>query len=398
MWKDVEEYCHNCSRCLLAKANHPKVRTFPANIVASQPLEMIAVDFTILEKAADGRENVLVITDVFSKFVQAFPTPDQKASTTAKILIEKWFYTYGVPKRLHSDQGRNFEGELLKQLCKIYGVEKSRTTPYHPEGNGQCERFNRTLHDLLRTLPPEKKRKWPQHLPQLLFAYNTTEHSSTGYSPHELMFGQKPNLPIDFLLGTTVHETSGCMNDWIAEHHTRLTAAYVHAKDQLKLAADRRNEQMAPNVKEIWSPGTLVLKRSHPPGRNKIQDFWDRTVFEVVHCLDDKGKVYKIRPLNQPGPEKNVNRAELKPYPHSRLALPESPLSKQLSPPCDSEGTSMLEEESEMGSVILVNMPLVTPQLLSEPNAPPHVPEPQVTVPVQPSPSSSPPSQVRRSN
>ncbi|KAJ8373319.1 hypothetical protein AAFF_G00266220 [Aldrovandia affinis] len=65
---------------------------------------------------------------------QAFPTPDQRASTVARILTEKWFYTYGIPKRIHSDQGRSFEGDLLKRLCQMYGIEKSRTTPYHPEG------------------------------------------------------------------------------------------------------------------------------------------------------------------------------------------------------------------------------------------------------------------------
>ena len=116
---------------------------------------------SILERDSDGHENVLVVTDVFSKFTQAYPDSDQKAHTVAHLLTERWFYLYGILKRIHSDQGRCFEGQLLRNLCKLYGVEKSRTTPYHPAGNGQCERFNRTLHNLLRTLPPERKRKWP---------------------------------------------------------------------------------------------------------------------------------------------------------------------------------------------------------------------------------------------
>lgn len=159
MGSDIEKYCRECGRCTLAKAVQRKVCTFRGTLTASKPLEVLAIDFTTLDKASDGRENVLVVTDVFSKFSQAYPTSDQRASPVARVLTDKWFYIYGVPKRIHSDQGRSFEGDLLKRLCHLYGIEKSRTTPYHPEGNGQCERFNRTLHDLLRTLPQEKKKK-----------------------------------------------------------------------------------------------------------------------------------------------------------------------------------------------------------------------------------------------
>lgn len=104
MGNDIEQYCRECNCCTLAKAVQP--------------------------------------TDVFSKFSQAYPTPDQHSSTVACVLTEKWFYIYGVPKRIHSNEGKSFEGELMKRLCHLYEVEKSRTTPYHPEGNGQCERFN----------------------------------------------------------------------------------------------------------------------------------------------------------------------------------------------------------------------------------------------------------------
>ena len=157
MCRNIDQWCQDCGRCLAAKAVQPKVRTHLGNLMASRPLELLAIDLTLLDRASDGTENLLVATDVFSKFAQAYPTPDQKASTVMKVLTERWFYIYGVPKRIHTDQGRNFEGELLQHLCQLYGVEKSRTSPYHPEDNGQCERFNRTLHDLLRTLPVETK-------------------------------------------------------------------------------------------------------------------------------------------------------------------------------------------------------------------------------------------------
>ena len=197
----VENWCKNCSTCQVAKAVRPRIKTTMGHVLAARPLELVAIDFTTIEKSSDGYENLLIVTDVFSKFTQAYPTKDQKAPTVARVLTERWFYTYGIPLRIHSDQGRNFESGLIKQLCKMYGITKTRTTPYHPQGNGQCERFNRTLFDLLRTLSDAQKRRWPRVLPQLLFAYNTTVNSATGYAPYELMFGRRPHLPVDALLG-----------------------------------------------------------------------------------------------------------------------------------------------------------------------------------------------------
>ncbi|KAL7868344.1 hypothetical protein SRHO_G00097280 [Serrasalmus rhombeus] len=233
MWHDIRKWCHECERCSVAKANHPKVRTFMGSLLATRPLEIVAFDFTLMERATNGQENVLFVTDVFSKFTQAYPVPDQKASTVVKILTEKWFMCMV------------YLGESirkLKRLCEMYGIEKSRTSHYHPEGNGQCERFNRTLHDLLRTLPSDKKRKWPQLLPQLLFAYNTTVHQSTQYSPYELMFGQKPQLPVDRLLGVAVEDDFVATDpaDWVAQHRKYLSDVYLGAKRLLEAAAAYR--------------------------------------------------------------------------------------------------------------------------------------------------------------
>ena len=120
-----------------------------------------------------------------------------------KALSDNWFTRFGIPNRLYSDQGRNFEGEVVRAICALYGVNKSRTTPYHPEGNVQAERFNRTLFGLIKSFDEKDRRKWPDMLPHLTFVYNATPHCTTGVTPYTLMFGREPLIPLDQILGRT---------------------------------------------------------------------------------------------------------------------------------------------------------------------------------------------------
>jgi hypothetical protein len=83
------------------------------HLIANKPLQILAIDFTVLEPA-HGKENVLVMTDIFTKFTRAVTTKDRKAETVANVLLNEWFYVYGVPERLHSDHGRNFESDVIR--------------------------------------------------------------------------------------------------------------------------------------------------------------------------------------------------------------------------------------------------------------------------------------------
>lgn len=109
--------------------------SFMGHLLSSRPNEILAIDFTLLKPSQNGLENVLILSDVFSKYTLAIPTRNQRASTVAQALVSQWFYKFSVPARIHSDQGRNFESSLIQQLCGLYWVEKSRTTPYHYAGN-----------------------------------------------------------------------------------------------------------------------------------------------------------------------------------------------------------------------------------------------------------------------
>lgn len=135
MDKDVKDWCQRCEGCALTKKTHPRVHAPMGHLFASRPNQVLAIDFTLLELARDGRELVMVMTDVFSNFTQAKPTRDQKAATVAKVLVCERFYYFGLPARIHSEQGRNFEGVLVQRLCEWYGIQKSHTAPYPLQEN-----------------------------------------------------------------------------------------------------------------------------------------------------------------------------------------------------------------------------------------------------------------------
>ena len=188
-----------------------------------------------------------------------------------------------MPARLHSDKGKSFENEIITHLCKIYGIQKSTTTPYNPRGNGICERFNRTLHGLLRTLNAEEKCHWPKHINHLVMSYNAMPNQSTGFQPYQLMFGRKAQMPCDTWLGLHQYddEVSKSKCTWVKDHEELVKAANKRALKLIVKHAGDRVEQAG--GKDLHIPeGNAVLLQDHPEGRNKIQDGYKSEMFKVV--------------------------------------------------------------------------------------------------------------------
>ena len=168
-----------------------------------------------------NHQNVtFVITDHFTRFAVATPTRNQTAKTTADALYNGFIVRYGIPARLHSDQGANFESQIIKELCEVMGINKSRTTPYHASGNGMTERFNRTLISMLGTLDIEKKKNWKQYIAPLVQAYNCIKHESTGFSPYMLLFGREPRLPVDLAFGINTRSEETSYTDYVSAKQT----------------------------------------------------------------------------------------------------------------------------------------------------------------------------------
>ncbi len=146
MEHDVRDYVKKCPRCVFSKTPEPAARSALQIIKTTAPLELVCIDFWSAEDRHNKSVDVLVITDHFTKLAHAFQCQDQTAKTVAKKLWDGFFCVYGFLQRIHSDQGASFESELIAELLELAGIDKSRTTPYHPMGNGGTERFNRTLH------------------------------------------------------------------------------------------------------------------------------------------------------------------------------------------------------------------------------------------------------------
>ena len=296
MKNDVDEKVDTCERCILRKARSD---TAPlVSITTNQPLELICLDFLSLEPSKGGIENVLVITDHFTRYAQAYPTANQTAKTTAKVLFDNFIVNYGFPVQIHSDQGANFESKIISELCELAGVKKTHTTPYHPMGNGMTERFNRTLIGMLGTLQEDQKKDWKSFVKPLVHAYNATKHESTGFSPFYLMFGRNPRLALDVVM--KLPEEDGqqrSYTEFVTDLRDRLDFTYKLVTKEANKSSNKQKKQYDKKLRHTTlSTGDRVLvKRTAFKGKHKLANRWEEDAYIVQSKPNEDIPVYIVQ-------------------------------------------------------------------------------------------------------
>ncbi|KAL5494151.1 hypothetical protein EMCRGX_G015429 [Ephydatia muelleri] len=226
MVKDVVSLLSKCDvcQCMNRKLTTGVHELHPIPVKA--PWYMVGIDFIgpLSPVAKDGSRYILTISDYFTKWVEVVPTVNRMASTVASSLF-KIFMRMGLPRVLLSDNGSEFCNALNDQLSEMLGIKRRLTTPYHPQANGLDERFNQTLQNMLVKYVD----MWSHYLDTCAFAYNTSRHDSTKYTPFMLMFGRRATLPIDVELERQCSEDL-CKTYWELEEHPYPAVFSEHAR------------------------------------------------------------------------------------------------------------------------------------------------------------------------
>ena len=141
-------------------------------------MERIAIDVMGPLPATD-RDNkyILVISDYFTKWAELYPMSNQEAETVANVVVCEFISRFGVPRQLHTDQGRNFESKWFQEMCRIMEIDKTRTTPLRPQSDGIVERFNRALEAMLSKFVDGDQKNWDLYLPLFTMAYRSSVHA-----------------------------------------------------------------------------------------------------------------------------------------------------------------------------------------------------------------------------
>ena len=300
MYADVVKHCRACLTCASYRGAGRRSKPPLKPIEVGGPFERVGVD--ILEMPPTERENryIVVFMDYLTKWVEAFPTADQTSETIAHLLVERIICQHGAPKELLSDRGPNLLSNLILDICDLMGMKKTNTTAYHPQTDGLVENFNRTLRAMIAKHSRKFGRDWDVYLPQLLFAYRTKPHESTGEAPYYLLYGHDARLPTEAALSVPRSPYVTSVDDYKTELTVGLTEAWKQARLNIKKAQKRQKLHYDKQAKIIdFQPGgrVMVYMPHEHQGKNRKLALPYHGPFRI---LEVQPNCVVVRPVDKP--------------------------------------------------------------------------------------------------
>jgi transposase InsO family protein len=258
MKDDIVEYVRSCKTCQQRQRRSGEA---PLQPIHKQPIPFYQVGIDVmgpLPKTLTGKRYIVIAVDHFTKWVEARAISEADAQSITQFIYEDIICRHGIPTILSSDRGSEFINELVTALTNVYKIKHIRTSAYHPQGNGQVERVNKTIKDILAKITPKNPGDWSHYLPSALFVTRTTRQASTKFSPSELLHGhqirhhfgeddatQEPKDPIEY-----AQEEFGRIKAFRNQAHKFIQKA----QERQKLTHDSTNTPLEPlNI------GDLVL-------------------------------------------------------------------------------------------------------------------------------------------
>jgi len=297
MTADIRAWCQQCVPCAKRSTLPKRHRAGLLTYNVGYPMERVAIDVLgPLTKTPRGNTVILIVADLFTKWIEAYPLPNQEAETVARTIVTEFIVRYGVPRILHSDQGRNFESKLTAEVCKLLGMDKTRTCPYRPQANGFVERANKTILDMLaKTIRPDQE-DWDLMLPMAMMAYRSSVQETIQETPNMMMLGREVTLPIDLTMLTRPPEGEALNTEYAKKLRENLQSAHEAARKKQSGASRRMKKNYSVKTRGqplvrgdfVWLFDPTKKKGLSP----KLQNRW-MGPYVVIKKLSDV--VYRIQ-------------------------------------------------------------------------------------------------------
>ncbi len=297
MVKEIVDYCKSCRVCQVKSKHRPRRAPAVERPLLAEPFESVAIDLVgPLPKGKGGSRFILTYVCLATKWPEAVPL----RSITAKAVMDGlWsiFSRTSIPERILSDQGSQFCGKMMKQLCAWLGIEKVRTSPYHPESNGAVERMHGTMKSVLGKCIDEGL-DWVEQLGFVMYVLRQVPHSDSGFSPFDLIYGFRVRTPLDALYHGLYEVDTERLEvcEWVLKMAERLERMRDSAALGMAKGTESRMQYLNRGTKlREFREGDLVLYRV--PGMTcKLSDSWQgpyvvlKKVGTVNYKIGKKGK------------------------------------------------------------------------------------------------------------